>query len=277
MMYEYRYKNSLTYTKHSVELYPEDLEEEASEKFKIGDIVKLKHNLEEREGYIDDNTDRIYVVRWLPRKFNGEKYFENKYALISFYEMSNNQWGNKELFTFEYFEKDIEKYNGVIEKDSEYDLLSRILKRNLAVNKEYWDKIKIGMLPLNIDTFKENHAEDTDDWGFYSTALPPNKTGLRVTIFPEKNEFGRNIKDYLPKIRIQNKIDNYENTFFISLEENPRVVIGENKLSKANYEEVCNFVKNNLDILLKHFEPNNEFFDDELWSALKENGSIKRR
>ena len=237
MMYEYRYKNSLTYTKHSVELYPEDLEEEASEKFKIGDIVKLKHNLEEREGYIDDNTDRIYVVRWLPRKFNGEKYFENKYALISFYEMSNNQWGNKELFTFEYFEKDIEKYNGVIEKDSEYDLLSRILKRNLAVNKEYWDKIKIGMLPLNIDTFKENHAEDTDDWGFYSTALPPNKTGLRVTIFPEKNEFGRNIKDYLPKIRIQNKIDNYENTFFISLEENPRVVIGENKLSKANMKK----------------------------------------
>ena len=28
MMYEYRYKNSLADTKHSVELYPEDLEKE---------------------------------------------------------------------------------------------------------------------------------------------------------------------------------------------------------------------------------------------------------
>lgn len=133
------------------------------------------------------------------------------------------------------------------------------------------------MLPLNIDTFKENNAEDTDDQGFYSTALLPNRTGLKVTIFPEKNKFGINIKDYLPKIRIQNQIDDYNDTFFISLEENPRVVIGENKLSKANYEEVCNFVKNNLDILLNHFEPNNEFFDDELWSALKKNGSIRGR
>lgn len=260
----------------TIELYPEDLKKGASEKFKIGDIVKLKRNLEAPDRHMDDNIDRIYVVRWLPRKFNGEKYFENKYGLISLYKTDYNEWGNKELFTFEYWEKDIEKYIGVIERDSEYDLLSRILKRNLAVSKEYWEKIKIGMLPLNINTFKEKHAEDTDDWGFYSTVLPPNRTGLKVTIFPEKNEFGRNIKDYLPKIRIQNKIDNYENTFFISLEENPRVVIGENKLSKVDYEEVCNFFKNNLDILLKHFEPNNEFFDDELWSALEENGSIKR-
>lgn len=263
-----------------IELYPEDLEEGASEKFKIGDIVKLKVGAE-KDPFDENNKDRIYIVRYLPRKFNGEKYFENTYALISLYENDlkgkiPNKWGNKELFTHEHYERDIEKYTGVIEKDSEYDLLSRILKRNLAVRKEYWDKIKIGMLPLNIDTFREYNAEDEDDWGFYSTALPPNRTGLKVTIFPEKNEVGRNIKDCLPKIRIQNKIHDYEDTFCISLEENPRVVMGENKLSKADYEEVCKFVRKNLDILLKHFEPNNEFFDDELWSALEENGSIKK-
>lgn len=68
--YEYRYQNALWDTQKRIKLYPEDLEEGASEKFKIGDIVKLKHEID--YGYIDDNVDRIYVVRWLPRKFNGE-------------------------------------------------------------------------------------------------------------------------------------------------------------------------------------------------------------
>lgn len=278
--YEYRYKNALWKTKKSIELYPEDFEEGASEKFKIGDIVKLKNNLEKENKYIDDNVNRLYVVRYLPRKFKGEKYFENKYALISLYENDlknkiKNKWGNKELFTFEYFEKDIEKYTGVIKKDSEYDLLSRIIKGNIKVNREYWNKIKVGMLPLNIESLQEENAEDSDDWGFFVTALPPNKTGLKVTIFPEKNEFGINIKDFLPKIRVQNKVDNYTDTFSISLENNPRVVIGENKLNKEDYKKVCNFVRKNLDLLLKHFENNNEFYDDELWMALKENGSIR--
>lgn len=281
MMYEYRHKNSLTDTKHSVELYPEDLEEEASEKFKIGDIVKLKYNLEEGEGYIDDNTDRIYVVRWLPRKFNGEKYFENKYALISFYEMSNNQWGNKELFTFEYFEKDIEKYNGVIEEDSEYDLLSRIVKGDLEIpTKDYWNEIKVGKTPLNINTFKEATLDECDNWGWGSTVLNACITGLKTNIYPEKNRSKTGnvrVHNDLPRIRVANTENKYGDTFSITLEENPRVITGKNKLSKEDYDKICDFVRKNLDILLKHFEPDNEFEDDDLWDALKENGSIKRR
>lgn len=151
--YEYRYQNDIEDNKHSILLYPEDLEKNAGNKFKIGDIVKLK-NIEEY--CIDDNLDRIYVVRWLPRKFNGEKYFENKYALSSFYEC-DNEWHNKELFTFEYWEKDIEKYEGKIEKNSEYDLLSKIVKEEIKVSPDYFNKIKIGMLPLTLDTLnKEN-------------------------------------------------------------------------------------------------------------------------
>lgn len=281
MMYEYRYKNSLTDTKHSIELYPEDLEEEASEKFKIGDIVKLKHNLEKGEGYIDDNTDRIYVVRWLPRKFNGEKYFENKYALISFYKMSNNQWKNKELFTFEYFEKDIEKYNGVIEEDSEYDLLSRIVKGDLEIpTRDYWNEIKVGKTPLNIKTFSEATLDDCDNWGWYSTVLTERITGLKTNIYPEKNRSkSSNVRVHndLPRIRVANTENKYIDTFSITLEENPRVIIGKNKLSKEDFDKICDFVRKNLDILLKHFEPDNEFEDDDLWDAIKENGSIKRR
>lgn len=280
IMYEYRIENLVWKCKKSITIYPEDLEEGASEKFKIGDIVKLKHDID--YGYIDDNTDRIYVVRWLPRKFNGEKYFENKYALISLYENDlkkklKNEWGNKELFTFEYWERDIEKYTGVIEKDSEYDLLSRILKGNLKTRRDYWNKVKVGMLPLNIDSFREENLEDEDDWGFYSSTISPRRTELKVNIFPEKNEFGSNIKDFLPKIRVQNKIDDYQDTFSITLEENPRVVIGENKLSEEDYKMVCDFVRKNLDLLLKHFDSDNEFDEEELWNALKENGSIKKK
>ena len=158
IFYEYRIKNALSRAEYSITLYPEDFEEGASEKFKIGDIVKLKENAEP-DPFDSKNKNRLYVVRYLPRKFNGEKYFENKYALISLYENDleskiKNEWGNKELFTREWYEKDIEKYIGIIEKDSEYDLLSRILKGDLKVSGEYWNSVKIGRLPLNIETLE---------------------------------------------------------------------------------------------------------------------------
>ena len=102
--------------------------------------------------YIDDNMDRIYVVRWLPRKFGGKKYFENKYALISLYEREEE---NKELFTFEYFEKDLEKYNGKITENSEYEILSRIVKGNLKVSREYWNKVKVRKTSFKYKNFRE--------------------------------------------------------------------------------------------------------------------------
>lgn len=157
IFYEYRIKNSFSKLEYSIKLYPEDLEEGASEKFKIGDIVKLKEGAE-LDPFDSKNKNRIYVVRYLPRRFCGEIYFENKYALISLYENDlKNKWGNKELFTHEWYEKDIENYTGVIEKDSEYDLLSRILKGSLKVNGKYWNSIKIGKVPLNIETLKKEN------------------------------------------------------------------------------------------------------------------------
>ena len=164
IFYEYRIKNSISRTEYSICLYPEDFEDGASEKFKIGDIVKLKESAE-LDPFDSKNKNRLYVIRYLPRKFNGEKYFENKYALISLYENNvegkiKNEWGNKELFTREWYEKDIENYTGVIEKDSEYDLLSRILKGNLKVSGEYWNSIKIGKLPLNTETLVKDMKND---------------------------------------------------------------------------------------------------------------------
>lgn len=276
IMYEYRYKNALVDTKKMIELYPEDLEEKASEKFKIGDIVKLKHDLEVTDKNMDDNTDRIYVVRWLPRKFKGEKYFENKYALISFYDTDYNKWGNKELFTWEYWEKDIEKYTGVIEKASEYDLLSKIVKGDIEITRNFWNEIKIGMTALDTKALKESSRNIPNDWKFYATELTPKRTGLKVSIYPEKNFLGSNVhihKD-LPRIRIANADNKYEDTFSVTLEENPRVIIGENKLLKEDYKNICNFIRKNLDILIEHFNSDNKFGDNELLNTLRENGSI---
>ena len=77
IFYEYRIKNALSRPEYSITLYPEDFEEGASEKFKIGDIVKLKESAE-LDPFDSKNKNRLYVVRYLPRKFNGEKYFKTK-------------------------------------------------------------------------------------------------------------------------------------------------------------------------------------------------------
>ena len=77
IFYEYRIKNALSRSEYSITLYPEDFKEGASEKFKIEDIVKLKESAE-LDPFDSKNKNRLYVVRYLPRKFNGEKYFKTK-------------------------------------------------------------------------------------------------------------------------------------------------------------------------------------------------------
>ena len=153
--YEYRIKNLVWRCKNSLKLYPEDLEEGAGKRFKIGDIVKLKHEID--YGYMDDNTERLYVVRYLPKKLEGAKYFKNEYALISLYETKAK---NKELFTYEYLERDIEKYEDKIDENSEYGLLSKILKGDIKVSKEFWNKVKIGEIALNATNIKEELEKD---------------------------------------------------------------------------------------------------------------------
>lgn len=193
--------------------------------------------------------------------------------------MNNNEWGGKDLFTYEYWEKDIEKYTGVIEKDSEYDLLSRIVKGDLEIPiGNYWNEIKIGKTPLNIKTFKEATGDDVDNWGWYVAELSPSKTGLKVSIYPEKNRFNSGVRVHndLPRIRISNTKSKSEDTFSITLEENPRVIIGENKLPQKDYEEICDFIRKNLSLLLKHFDSDNDFEDDDLWDALNTYNKCQR-
>lgn len=273
---EYRHKNDIWRNETCITQYPEDLEEGAGEKFKIGDVVKVRNW--EKYNYIEDHVvgsvaEKLFVVRWLPRKKANQKYFRNTYALISIY--------NSELFTFEYHEKDIEKYEGEVDRLSPIGILQRIIKEDKAIGREQWNDLKIGKVSFDTrKNYKEYLLEEwgeidlvDDDWGFYSTTVTPKVTGLPVLIHPCQNLFPPNIKEYTPKMRVSNYDVN--DTFFLTLEESPRVIIGECKLSKEDLEKVCDFIRQNLDILLKHFysdeDVNSEkyFGDDELWDELK--------
>lgn len=129
-----------------VGIEPEDEMKEAGTKFKIGDIVTVKENKYEDDRYYD--PERLYVVRYLPRREEGQLYFRNTYALISNY--------HEGLFTFEWHEKEIEKYEGTVDNNSAIGILQKIVKGELKVSQELWDDLKIGKILLDDRlTYKE--------------------------------------------------------------------------------------------------------------------------
>lgn len=274
--YYYNYKGEFEYKhiqwkikqrieREHITMYKEDLQEGAGTKFKIGDIVTVNSNCNK-----ELTNNKIFVVRFLPRRVTGSNYFINTYGVTSTYNKDTNL-GNG-IFTFEYRESELKKYNGKIEKDSPIGVLQRILKRDIGVTNKVWQDLKNGKVSFDTKInykkyLKQNICEfENDNWSFYSNVLTYKLTGLTVDIYPYKNINGINIKDYLPKIRIKNCSNDY---FFLTLEEEPKVVIGECKLPKEELEQVRNFIKENLDILLKHFDHNNNFDDENLREELK--------
>ena len=104
LLYKYlRYKDKQrTYLK-GFTMYPEDFEQNSGQKFKIGDIVRIKKRNEEEYyslEYLEKWTeDKLYIVRGLPKREEGQKYFNNLYVLED----------NDGLYGFKQYEKDIEK------------------------------------------------------------------------------------------------------------------------------------------------------------------------
>lgn len=131
-------------------VFPEDEEGLAGKKFKIGDIVRIKERNQEEyynQAYMDYWTaDKLYVVRYLPRKKDGQKYFENTYALISIY---NEDEYIKGLFTSEHYERDIEKVDTPIDEESSIRILQKIKKNEISISYETWTALKIGKLHLD--------------------------------------------------------------------------------------------------------------------------------
>ena len=91
----------------SFTMYPEDFEENAGQKFKVGDIVRIKKRNEDEYyslEYLENWTeDKLYIVRGLPKKAKGQKYFNNLYVLED----------GEGIYRFRHYEKDIELYTEI--------------------------------------------------------------------------------------------------------------------------------------------------------------------
>ncbi len=132
---------------NSLYLKPNDLLKNAGTKFKVGDVVKIikpNNKLEDLSYYDYSENNNIYVVRFLPRKIEGQKYLRNTYALSEVVE-ENYSPG---IYTWEYHEEQIALYDGEIEKNSPIDVLRKILKREIRINRDTWNKLKCGQISL---------------------------------------------------------------------------------------------------------------------------------
>ena len=100
----FKYKNKQRKYIKGFTMYPEDFTENAGQKFKIGDIVKIKKRNEDEYyslEYLENWTeDKLYIVRGLPKKAKGQKYFNNIYVLED----------DEGQYRFRHYEKDITLY-----------------------------------------------------------------------------------------------------------------------------------------------------------------------
>ena len=151
-----------TIGRNSLYLKPNDLLPDAGTKFKVGDLVKIvKQKL-----MIDDISysyypeySIVYVVRSLPRRIKGQKYLRNTYALS---EIKNNSISSG-IYTWEFHEEQIAKYNGKIEENSPIDVLRKIIKKEIKVNREIWYGLKNGTISLR--------QQDKDKSNYYKKVL----------------------------------------------------------------------------------------------------------
>lgn len=135
---------------------PNDLNENAGKKFKIGDIVKIvKYNTMQNNEityqYYPEYSD-LYVIRYLPRRTEGQKYLRNTYALS---EIKDEDYAPG-IYTKEFHEEQIEKYEGVIEKNSPIDVLRKIYTNEIEIDYETWKKLKNGIISFRDKDKNEN-------------------------------------------------------------------------------------------------------------------------
>lgn len=141
---------------------PNDLLENAGRKFKIGDLVKIvKPNIRLEDltyEYCEEYSD-VYVVRYLPRRIEGQKYLRNTFALA---EIKDEDYAPG-IYTKEFHEEQIAIYDGEMEENSPIDVLQKIIKKEIKVDRETWDKLKNGVISLR--------EKDKDNNNYYKKVL----------------------------------------------------------------------------------------------------------
>lgn len=107
--------------------------------------------------------------------------------------------------------------------------------------------------------------------------ITKSKSGLDVDVW---SEHGGVIRNTSHKNTPRAKLSNNTYTISVSIEENPRILRKPRKLSADNARRIfsngIDYVKNNYEIFLKHYNDVDDSFDDEsLFNALREKGVYK--
>lgn len=130
-------------------MFQEDFEQNAGQRFKIGDIVRIKKRNEEEYYSLEFqeywSEDKLYIVKSQPSRNDGQKYFNNIYGLLSKYDGDECAKG---LFISRYYEKDLELYDGKLDPNSPFGFLQKIIKNEIIITEQTWSKIKNGQISL---------------------------------------------------------------------------------------------------------------------------------
>ena len=75
------------------------------------------------------------------------------------------------------------------------------------------------------------------------------------------------IKDYIAKARIH-ATDDYDKDFYISIEKNPKVVIGRCNITDDELKAISKYISDNLDVLLEYWNSNGQMDGRDLYIKL---------
>lgn len=75
------------------------------------------------------------------------------------------------------------------------------------------------------------------------------------------------IKDYIPKARVH-ATDNYEDDFYISIENNPKVIIGRCNITDDELNAINKYISDNLDVLLEYWNSKGQMDGRDLYIKL---------
>ncbi len=221
-----------------------------NEPYKIGDIVTVKEN--------EDNSNRLYVVRYLPEKLCGIYV----YCLISNYDDG--------LHSFRFKENQVQKYNGVVDENPPIAFLQKIIKNEIAVTKDTWLDLKNGKVPLDdAGSFKElPEFKEGETWSWFSNSISRQDTGLAGDLFVSFGCFYEPIKDFVPKIRVHAS-NNYDEDFYVSIEQDPKIIIGRNtSLTEEDLQKIYDYIREHLDTLLEFWYSNGKQDAKDLYIKL---------
>ena len=130
--------------------------------------------------------------------------------------------------------------------------------------------MKTGQVLLDdAGAFRElKEYKDGDTWSWFSNTISKEDTGLAGDLLISYGCFYKVIDDYLPKVRIH-ATDDYEQDFYVTIEEQPRIIIGRNiSLTEEDLKKIYDYIRKHLDILLEYWNSDGKMDGRDLYTNL---------